>query len=443
MEESLTQSSLPKLGYHYFPDGLHYRQKDLLTWLPLLKALGASWLSCVSPQYRAIPEYFITPLIQAGIQPVVHFPLRSVQEDPLQDIRLLLHTYAKWGVQYATFFEHPNNQDQWPPSLWVQGELVEKFLDLYIPFATAALAEGILPIFPPLQAGGDYWDLVFLQSCLRSLKKRSDPQVLERFCLGAQATSIYPDPQWGAGGPARWPSSKPYNTPEGSQDQQGFHIFDWYLPVVEAELGRSCPIFLFEAGSRLSVTGNPMVDQEQLNSHTQHNLALLKALLDTSGPTPTPTQCISACNFVLFSSDPGSHLESLAWIRADGAQLPIVESVKSWITGLNPSLPKINPNQITANHTPMLKSSGKIIAHYLLLPLHPWGAAEWDIANVESFLLQYHPTSGYSLQEARFACHVTILASSPENDREIYQQLADSGCQIDWLLADGTVVASL
>lgn len=73
-----TQSLFPprqKLGFHYFPDTLHYTEKDLQQWLPLLMELGAGWLVLRTEINRAIPEYFISGLIKAGIQPIIQFPV--------------------------------------------------------------------------------------------------------------------------------------------------------------------------------------------------------------------------------------------------------------------------------------------------------------------------------------------------------------------------------
>jgi len=34
-----------RIGFHYYPDTFHYREKDLQTWLPELQGLGAGWLA--------------------------------------------------------------------------------------------------------------------------------------------------------------------------------------------------------------------------------------------------------------------------------------------------------------------------------------------------------------------------------------------------------------
>jgi len=53
-----------RLGFHYFPDTLHYRELDLQAWLPEILGMGASWLTLIAPKDRAIPEDFIRTLIR-------------------------------------------------------------------------------------------------------------------------------------------------------------------------------------------------------------------------------------------------------------------------------------------------------------------------------------------------------------------------------------------
>ena len=52
-----------RLGFHYFPDTLHYQNSDLNKWLPILQELGASWITLIAPIQRAIPESFLKGLI--------------------------------------------------------------------------------------------------------------------------------------------------------------------------------------------------------------------------------------------------------------------------------------------------------------------------------------------------------------------------------------------
>ena len=75
-------SVLNRLGFHYFPDTFHYREIDRTTWLPKLQELGAGWVVLQSDAERAIPESFITSLIDGGIQPIVQFHLPLARPIP-------------------------------------------------------------------------------------------------------------------------------------------------------------------------------------------------------------------------------------------------------------------------------------------------------------------------------------------------------------------------
>ena len=48
----------------------------------------------------------------------------------------------------------------------VQQDLVERFIDRFLPLAALVVHLGMIPLFPPLQPGGDYWDLTFLKQAL-------------------------------------------------------------------------------------------------------------------------------------------------------------------------------------------------------------------------------------------------------------------------------------
>ena len=162
---SLLNQNKNRIGFHYFPDTLHYRDSDLQRWLPELTSLKASWLVIESPIDRAIPEAFIAGLVQAGIQPVVHFKMAQLgmkdnanQPDPAK-LDPILASYARWGVHEVIFFDRPNNRSSWSPSSWVQQALVDRFLEQFLPLATQAIQNGLNPIFPPLEPGGNNWEI--------------------------------------------------------------------------------------------------------------------------------------------------------------------------------------------------------------------------------------------------------------------------------------------
>ncbi len=178
---------MEKVGFHYRRDSDHYSEKDLNLWLPRLKKLGASWVVLPAPTCRAIPEHFITTLKQEKIEPVLHFQLNTEEYKNLDDMILLFETYQKWGVKYAILFDRPNMQEGWGSESWVQSDLTERFLDRFLPLAEAAVMVGLVPVFPPLEPGGDYWDTIFLRGSLDGIKRRASAPLLDRLILSAYA----------------------------------------------------------------------------------------------------------------------------------------------------------------------------------------------------------------------------------------------------------------
>jgi hypothetical protein len=105
-----TYSISNRIGFHYFPDSLHYGEKDVELWLPRLKQLNAQWLVLDSPANRAIPEDFISAFSQSRIKTILNFD-HPLSEEPIwSDLETLLRSYGKWGVNYALLDQRPNDQ---------------------------------------------------------------------------------------------------------------------------------------------------------------------------------------------------------------------------------------------------------------------------------------------------------------------------------------------
>jgi len=199
MEKAQDMPVNNQFGIHYFLDTLHYRQEDLKIWLPVLKDLRIGWIVLKSEKNRAIPEDFLKSLLKEGITPIIEFNLPLRSNIGTRDLKILLQVYAKWGVKYCVFFDRPNQKDSWTDNNWAQNDLVDRFLDQYIPLAKFALDEGLLPVFPPLEPGGNYWDTAFLRSCIKSLVRREQNQILEDLVLSAYAYTHRHDLNWGKG----------------------------------------------------------------------------------------------------------------------------------------------------------------------------------------------------------------------------------------------------
>lgn len=476
-----------RLGLHYYPDTLHFRESDLKTWLPQLKTMGITWLTLTAPGDRAIPEPFLSGLIQAGIEPVLHFPLPLVYPALNETLRLLLHAYASWGVHYVVFFDRPNSRAAWQAGAWAQAELVERFLDLYLPLAETALSAGLIPVFPPLEPGGDYWDTAFLRAALQGLQRRGHTRLLRSLVLGAYAGVESRPLDWGAGGPERWPGTRPYFTPTGQQDQRGFYIFDWYLTLSQAVLGDPRPVLLFGAGSRLLARQGAGAE-EAGEVHMLENLALarlltgasaventaapldLAALFPSGSPEPVPAEVL-ACNFWLLAAGPESPGNRQAWFQPDGSVLPIVNALTHWNSRL-PAAARAGLDRLPAKHSPAASAAqpgaasfaaapppgdppagkppagkppaGKPhpLAHYLLLPTYEWGIADWHLEAIRPFIKRHRPVVGFSLEEAALAEQVTVIGGLQSFSDEALEKLAHAGCRVERIAGDGTSIAT-
>lgn len=455
MENLITPTSPNRFGMHYFPDTRHYRQIDLETWLPELQDLGASWVTLLAPANCTIPEFFLNGLVASGIQPVIHIPIPVDIDIHPGSFEVILSSYARWGIHYITIFDRPNLRTAWARSAWSQSELVERFLDIYLPLATQVLNFGMLPVFPPLEPGGDYWDTAFLRAALRSLQRRNQIPLLDKLVIGAYAFTNQLPLNWGVGGPERWPRTTPYFTPSGSQDQRGFRAFDWYQAILTAELGERPPILLLRAGCRFQDI--PTNHPDPHSYHAERNLNIARCLTapaleqgeatssdifwaETEPLDPIPEQVV-ACNFWLLAANEGHRASPDAWYAADGAPLPLAQAIREWHSKSQPEPGALQDSNLL-NETDSTQADNSVhpIAHYLLMPLYAWGAADWELENVRPMIQRFHPTVGYSLAEACLSKRVTIY-SKGTIPQVVMDRLHNAGCLVDRLQTDGTILA--
>jgi hypothetical protein len=426
-----------RIGFHYFPDALHYRDVDLHAWLPELQAMAASWLTLQAPLNRAIPESFICQLLQNEIQPILHFQFSPAQPPSLEDFNLLCRSYARWGARYAVLFDRPNLRVNWPAAAWAQSNLVERFLDIFQPLALAAVQAGLTPVFPPLEPGGDYWDTAFLRTAFEGLLRRNQTQLLERMALSCYAWSNDHPLNWGSGGPERWPGAYPYDTPRGTEDQRGFRIFDWYLALSEAVFAERRPILALAAGALPDETAFDMPSAE--SPHTAQNLLISRLVMgEKIALDPIPAELL-ACNFWLLTAAGDHPAASAAWYQPDGTALPVVSVLQQWATAHHWSTAPIT------KHTPTLiakTSTNRPIAHYLLLASSDLSISDWQFNVIRYFADKYHPTIGFSPAEAVHANRVTVLGDQEKLPDSILDGLVTAGCVVDDLRGDGTTIAT-
>jgi hypothetical protein len=442
MSNDGNNSKPTRIGIHYYPDTKHYRASDLARWIPELKSLGVSWITLIAPQNRAIPEPFLNDLIANQIEPVIHFQFEVGQNIDLENLHLFLSMYSRWGVKYVILFDKPNSRTSWKNNDWAQRDLVERFLDIYIPLLSMVEEAGLTPVFPPLDPGGDYWDTVFLKTALNGLQRRNCNNLLNKLHLSAYPTIFVKPLNWGAGGPERWPRTQPYATPRGQEDQRGFHIFDWYLAIADSVLGKRPPILLLSAG-KMGVYDYSMSVEE----HAQRVMNIIDLLhakpsqisrSSNQGSSEQVSTEVICCNFWLLAADSQSDEEQWAWYDEEEDTLPIVGKLRNWATANQENL-SLTAAKIAANPLPL---SGQPIPHYLLLPRYEWGIAEWHLDVIRPFVVKYQPTIGFSLDEASHAKRVTVIGGQGSFPDDELDRLRTSGCAVERISGDGTSIAT-
>lgn len=443
MNKHSTFFSNSRLGFHYFPDTLHYREADLQTWLPVLQEFGARWLVLRSDIKRAIPEHFLHGLKEAGIEPLIQFSLSLERLPDLKEIGTLLDVYGRWGAHYAVFFDRPNARSAWPTVNWVQQDLVERFLDRFLPVANLSMQAGLAPVFPPLEPGGSYWDTAFLRSALQAIQRRKQDLLLQSLVLSAYGWTGENERcwlDWGAGGQARWPKTRPYHTPVGSQDQRSFRIFDWYLSIARDVLQEECPLILLQAG----LPGSPEKISEEAawseeKGQSYATIARLMAgervadsLVEGRDLQPVPASVIGSA-FWLLGASAASPFAGQAWFQENGKKHPAVEAFRVW----RRERAERERAEMAARRT-----NQHPIQHYLLLPGYEWGVSDWYLEVIRPFVKRHRPTVGFSPEEAAKADRVTVVGSASHYPDDMINFLEKSGCFVEQIAGDGTKIAT-
>jgi hypothetical protein len=391
--------AFPQLGFHYYPDNQHYTDQDLSTWLPILSSLGANWLTIRGSARRAIPENFITGLIEAGIEPIIHIPnpVRKLDESYLRPI---LESYARWGARFVIIYDRPNLREHWANDAWHKKGLVERFVDFALPSLHMVRSSGLSPVLPPLEPGGDYWDTAFLEGVLESIQRRRELSLLRDLSISFYAWTYDRPIDWGIGGPESWGDAKAYLDTDGGQDQQGFRIFDWYDSIALRVTGNLLPLIC--VGGGIHQRQNP-VSQER---HEETVLAILKIL--EAGDLPTTVRNI---NFYLLASDNSHADHESTWFPTIDSPIQSVNALRRYTTNNNQAI-------------------RKPLRHYLLLPEGIEIQEVISDDDVASLMRDQSPVVGYSSFEAQLAQSVTVFGHEDQHDLSILKDLENAGCKV-------------
>ena len=425
---------MPKLGFHYFPDELHYRRADLHAWLPELLALDAKSVTLIGSMTRAVPEDFIRGLLDAGVEPIIHLPAVPTRPDPQHvtgaTLSQLFTSYARWGVKFVAAFAEPNMRTAWAPKDWGQAGLVERFLDLLVPVLRAQLDAGLQPVFPTLRAGGDYWDTAFLDASLTGLIQRGLGDVANELTFGMNLWTYNRPLDWGKGGQGRWPDARPYLTPPGSQDQRGFHQFEWYDEIIQARLGQLRPIITLAGGPRVGDQTDPTLPALDDLGHA----SCIQDLHHALNTSQLPEHLLNV-NLWLLAAAEGSPFAADAYYKHSGATLTAAHALKQMpAEGLPPAQRRGDESKaLGLEHAADQQSAaaGKTLKHYVLLPVFEWGISDWHWSAALDFVKAHRPVCGFSADEAAHAARVTIVGNEQGVSPEIEEKLRLAGCTVD------------
>lgn len=411
-------NSTPKLGFSYFSSQEYRLDRHLHTWLPALQKWGASNVIFTANFELAIPEDVFIFAQNHGLEPIIHFDTTLPSARSFNDTAFLLEIYRKWGTKYVILGDKPNTKQGWQSAGWHDDTLVESFLDCFIPMANQALKLGMKPIMAPLEPGGDYWDCAFLELILGGLQKRKLSHILEALILSSYGY-IYQKPiSWGAGGPERWPGSKPYHTPEGQEDQLGFHNFEWAQAASQRVIGKKMPVIVLDAGAP-----GPIINQVGKIDETLHEILTACNQPYSEGDWPQDpvfNDQVLACFF---------SLETIHKLKGTDFSLEALDQVFS-------------KAQTFEGKTKGQRKSGKHFDHYLLLPAYDSGVSDVVLNKVRPVIKKFRPTVGFSLQDASYASKVSIFPDPLFTDEQI-NLLRASGCEVEILPKTGIEIATL
>ena len=402
-----------RLGFHYFPDCIHYTEKDIQRWLPILKEIKAQWLVIKSPVNRAVPEDFIHSLSANGINLLIDFNLPLAGEIAWHDLELLISSYSKWGAKFAMLNQHPNQKSSWTDGQWGNPDLIDSVVSQFIRFGSVCLENSIRPIFPLLTPGGDYWDLAFLKIALSKLKDDAPLAVLNNFVLSAVAWDCGKPLDWGTGGQERWPKVKPYKLPEESQNQLGFRTFEWYAPIAREVFNKTIPILLLQAG----ISGNPQNTEAKAQAADLENLLAIYRLLKGENVydvldgshlfQPIASDVIGCCFYLLASDSPD--LQGCHWYSADGQRFPPAQAfyIREQIHQEEKALSEPEESQPMVNY----QHNRYVLIAYDLQPETPR-----LLELLHPYIEKFSPMIGFSAAEAQKSA--VILAIAPANRPE-------------------------
>ena len=404
-----------KFGFHYFRDVENFTLSEAKKWANVLLDFNVKWLVVQNPKNRAIPEYFIKSFSSAKITIIVDFNLTSYKDFNLSEIEPLLNVYGKWGVKYANLFHQPNTQAFWGESKWNSMDIVKAHSGSFHNFAKLCMDKNIVPVFPPLHPGGEYWDLAFLERSL-SLIKTDLPQ----FIIDSMSMSVY-GWDWNhpisrnTNGKLKPSTMKPFAERTSSKNQIGFRTYETYLKIAERVLGNKLPVVIFEAG----IPNGNFRDNEYVKEKREVNLTTITKLLagenvydpqDQSQILASIARDVLCCNFFVLAVDSDERYQPYGWFNPDGSPTHLTSSIHPLLaTGNRGSKHPVIKEKISNAH---YAYNRYIYFSHSLMNEMP---ALLEV--LDPYIRKFKPRIGFSLMDAEKSAHILIITSDPENFR--------------------------
>lgn len=409
-----------KIGFTYFTSPKFQINRHAKHWLSFLRKIGASTVIFESNSNTAIPEDLFIIAEEQELEPIVHLTSELPMARKFNEISFILDVYVKWGVKSIILGDQPNTKKAWPSAGWHYENLVDHFLDRFIPLANHAVKQGMLPVLPPLMPGGDYWDTAFVESILNGLRQRRMDVVLEKLMLSSYGYTFNKSLTWGSGGPQRWPLSKPYMTAEGQEDQLGLHNYEWTQAIGERATGKKMSVILLDAGTP-GMVYSKSAPEKILGAIRTIQEACRGTEPENDNPSIDFDETVHSVNF---------DLDTFAEIYRKTLSTEKIEKI------FNETTPQKENNSKEPD-------SKKIIPHYLLLPSHTSGVSDAVLNKVRPVIKKYHPTVGFSLQEAAYASKVSVFPDPLLFGEEAINDLRSAGCTVEILPETGIDIATI
>ena len=432
-----------KLGFHYYKDAGHFDDPSLDYWLPKLQAAGTSWLVVYAPENSEIPENFIQRLRDVRIEPIVVLNY-SISEPPsIQIFQQRMAYFHSVGIHMVQFFNRPNMRSSWNAEDWIKPGLVSRFVRRYADYATACVREKVIPLFPMLEPGGDYWDLAFLQSSIKQIRKEFSDSLLSNLVFTASAGLNRHPLSWNEGGPSAYPPAAPYS--DGQVDHRGFYLFRWYEEILKKEFGKSVPLLLMNAGLWDPSTG--IFDVVTKESKQQY-LNILNLLQDVTvrPDNAIPSYILSCCVYKLPTAESlsasvpaaaGSVSENLFGkdLKNGSAEgLPfhkkIPEAFRSFNSKFVGSIKQIGTNIATTYKYAARLFQGGRLKEYFLLPEVNSLFTEEQLNTIRQYIKMHKCSSGNDLNEALASKNVIMIDDQALYPAYMLRQLQDRGCAV-------------